>query len=156
MRKIAIFGLILICFYSCTESNQQKAEKSIKTYLLENLDNPKTYEPTNFSKIDTASITDNYVYKIQNERLQSLISLLNRERESSKELNIDTLYFDDLKKDIKNIESDLINNMIKYRKDYIWAVEHKYRASNKQGAIVIFTKRFILNDKFDIIDTIEL
>jgi hypothetical protein len=60
MRLIIFCFGIAIIFGSCGQTPQKKAESIVEKYLLENLDDPSTYQNVGFEKLDTLYLKDVY------------------------------------------------------------------------------------------------
>lgn len=59
MKKIILLLIVTIAFLtSCSNSPQDKAQSSVKSYLKENLKNSESYEPMSFSVLDTLKSAD--------------------------------------------------------------------------------------------------
>lgn len=63
MKKITTILLLSPLFFSCknkAETIQARAVDSVKVYMKETLDDPASYEPIEFGKLDTGE-TDDYL-----------------------------------------------------------------------------------------------
>jgi hypothetical protein len=58
MKNTFTYLLATLFLISCSNSPSDKAESSIKSYLKDKLQNPGSYEPINFSKLDTFKKND--------------------------------------------------------------------------------------------------
>lgn len=56
MRYYIVIVLLLTIAIGCTPTPEQKAQNLIKEYICNHLNNPGTYEPVEFGKLDTISI----------------------------------------------------------------------------------------------------
>jgi len=57
MKKVLLLTLIIGCFLSCSKPTKEDMAKDlIKKYMIENLNDPKSYEPISFSKLDSISV----------------------------------------------------------------------------------------------------
>lgn len=165
-QRVSLYLIILIIGFvcvlgACSLSNEDKAKRAVKNYLKENLDNFKSYEPVSWGNlrefsIDSIKQNDNYYQ----EHLHSANEALKR----SKELRIiiDSIIS---KKDTMSIEyaeivaqiegckaryeseQEKLSNYLKtvYPNDSYWVIDHKYRASNNIGALILNEETFYIN-----------
>lgn len=164
-QRISLNLIILLigfmCVGACSSSNEDKAKRAVKDYLKENLDNFKSYEPVSWGNlrefsIDSIKQNDSYYQ----EHLHSANEALKR----SKELRI---IIDSYKseKDTMSIEyaefvaqiegckaryeseQEKLSNYLKtaYSDDSYWVIDHKYRASNNVGALILNEETFFIN-----------
>ena len=130
MRWIFIVVLLAACSNS-TVSNQQKAEASVKEFLKKNLNDPSSYQPGEFGKLDSI--------KVDTTRVNEL-----RKAEES-------LPDDDLLKTLDNgtfydsLANSISDSMHKIGK---WQILHSYRAKNAFGAFVLTNDVFYLDSNF--------
>ena len=57
MKKLLLFSVCMAILCSCN-SNQKKAERLVKQYMKENLDDYKSYEPIKFSELEPILIKE--------------------------------------------------------------------------------------------------
>jgi len=162
---LILIGLILLT--GCSIDNQKKVEKSVKRYLVNNLKNPSTYKPLNFSKVDTitqADTTKEYLViidgLIENEldaqkRAERMVelSMENLEKPSSfkkTNLKLDNHRIDSLHK-VRNLlyeislKPEAKSNIVRYR------VTHEYSHRSLDNEMVNLNIDFILDNKFTIL-----
>lgn len=159
MKNYYLPLLLLILMTSC--SNQQKAEKSVKSYLMENLDDPKSYEPSSFREFDQFNLNQLYAFikdSIKLESTKNRILNLKQEIDSLSKISVDT----SATSYEKNLEADnleLFQQKIKILKaeyrNAKYIILHKYRAKNKNGGLELKEYQFILDENFKVLDKIE-
>ena len=143
MKQFALLSLLSLISVSCAVTPQQKAEKAVKEYMLEVLDNPKAYEPISFTPVDTVysgydSITDS-LYGVYREASSSY-RLEKELYEDEYESFIKKYYIERMQKSQRTIDSlqsyaDSVESNFVPRPLYL-SLFHTYRAENKFGAIV--------------------
>lgn len=164
-RTLILIGFLLLV--GCSTDIQTKVEKSVKKYLVSNLENPSTYESLNFSKVDTITQSDT-----TKEYLTFIESLIELELESQKRaervreillenldkpstikkanLTQDNLLLDSLQK-VRNIlleislEPEAINNIVRYK------VTHDYSHNSLDNEMVNLKIDFTLDNKITVI-----
>jgi len=72
MKKTGIMFIIAAIFAGCSPSNEKRAQKLVKEYMIVNLKDPKSYESISFSKLD--SLFSPYISTQEGERLFTLSS----------------------------------------------------------------------------------
>ena len=62
MKKAMLLAVMAVLFYSC--SKEQKCKQLVKDYLSKNLDDFKSYDPVEYSKIfaDSSTYYDDKIY----------------------------------------------------------------------------------------------
>ncbi|WP_458409249.1 hypothetical protein [Bacteroides congonensis] len=158
---VLLIGFVCV-FEACSSSNEDKAKRTVKDYLKENLDNFKSYDPVswgNLRKFSIDSIKQNDSY--YQEHLYSANEALRR----SKELQIIVDSYKG-KKDTTSIEyteivaqiegckaryeseQEKLSNYLKitYPNESCWVIDHKYRASNNVGALILNEETFYINE----------
>lgn len=139
MKHITYISLIGIlgCIFSCSKESASPLavmEDSIKVYLLENLDDPNSYESVKSEILDTTLYVENL------EHMKSLMIKYaeSMDSEYGKDAKLNYLNQADLyqkKLDSMNLSSDP-NAIAAYR------VLHTFRAKNKFGALVLNQLKF--------------
>ena len=148
---ILLIGFVCV-LGACSSSNEDKAKRTVKDYLKENLDNFKSYEPVfwgNLREFSIDSIKQNDSY--YQEHLHSANEALKR----SKELLIIIDSYKS-KKDTISIEyAEIVAQIEGCRARYeCWVIDHKYRASNNIGALILNEETFyITKDCSSVINT---
>lgn len=171
MKKAISVFVLAVLLLSCTQSPQNKAEKLVTKYLKDNLHNPQSYEPVEFSQIDSL-----FSPRTEKEVCPESLKLQAKADEFDK---IRERYFADLQAQSDTItdeyrNSDEFQNKIANAKTYLlglidstknytdnaalaqlkfdmkgefkgYRIEHKYRADNKMGAKVLGTDVFFIN-----------
>jgi hypothetical protein len=173
MKKlILIYLMAILC--SCQFTKQQKAEKLIKDYMKQHLNDYNSYQVVNTEKPDTAYKD----YLVDDSTGKSLFSLLLAQKGL---VNIDdsllTAYLDKpldlqsdsyitmsekrLKKNQQTLEK-LVNQIKQFKDSYKkqfkgWSVKQSYRAKNGFGALRLETTLFIIDSAFTkVIDSEEI
>ena len=151
MKKIVyvlIAGLTLI-LVACN-SNEKNAKKLIKDYLNKNLNDASSYEPVEFSKLD--STFSNFYFSSEGEKLTNQKEFAhNRAFELQIEdvLGNNTKIQDSIKiyNQIEEESEKLYREKEKnYKGEFIgWKMTHKYRAKNGLGAKILGTSTFTFN-----------
>jgi len=168
--KRLIFISCALLLSSCQFTKQQKAEKLIKNYLNEHLNDPHSYESIKFSQLDTSfsKLEDDTVYRfaIKNiERVQGECEkwkLQNPDDDGISELEhsralylekMDRFFYDDSIEYVK-IRDEASE---KFKSHFNgWRISHTYRAKNGFGALGLHESGFILNKACDsILDVID-
>jgi hypothetical protein len=139
MRYIIIITSLLILL-ACNKSPENKAQTTVKSYLDTVLNNPKTYESMSWSKVDSA-YEDGIKNPLYRQYLDSSIQILNAPIESSMEYVMKSREY--------RHKADSISQTTWKEKWLGYQVTHKFRASNKMGAVTIFQERFILSPGLD-------
>ena len=160
MKKyhLTLFSFLLL-ITSC--SNQQKAERSVKSYLMEHLDDPKSYESVSFREFDQFNLNQLYSFikdSIVLEGTKNRILELKHEIDSLSKINVDTTTAafekesetDELKMYQLNI--DMLK--VEYKKAKFFIL-HEYRTKNKNGGLELKESQFILDENFEVLDKIE-
>lgn len=169
MKKILfVFTVVssFLIFSSCSKTNEHKAKDAIKKYIMQNIDNPKSYESANWGALDSISKSmdddDGYIvlkadFDTQQQRVKDVTELYNSITENSKQFN-----------EIKGLKaqserrlyvaekalSDYVKNREKIQGCFI--IEHSYRATNDKNAIMLFRKSFIVDPEFkEVIDVVD-
>jgi len=139
MKKL-LFGSLFFLILSCN-SKQSQIEDSIKTVVNSTFDDPKSYELIEAKTLDTTglnkelkhqllvaksckSIILNSNFMIQNGNIDDVIKAGKRKKENIKELQ----FAENKIKDLQDFKS---GKTLK--------VSHKYRAKNKDGALILET-----------------
>jgi hypothetical protein len=143
MKKIILlFPIFIIILSSCGLSNQQKAEKEVKRYLLTTLKNPDSYKSVSYSEIKP------YTLDFKNTKIgESMYEMLSSEIESisssGESFSNDPTYIKDKsefdKKDKEYKNSTESNG---------WIIIHKYSGTNGEGAIITEVTTFYLDSSF--------
>ena len=152
MKKILIITLIAFVIGCKNEpTRQQLVEQSIKTYILENIDNPDKYEPISFDPIDTlyTSYYDDFTYREYESAKDNFERNKNFYEQYKGDKFMGTFYRKEMlesEKEYKSLEAaaDSIKKNFMPEIDYI-ICRHTYRAENKFGAIVKETELFYLD-----------
>ncbi len=150
MKKLLI---LLLALFVCVSTNaqvkkivtkQQKAEMLIKKFMNQNLNDFKSYEPIEYSKIDTLKSLF-----IHTELQTSLMNLANLAmayyEKSDAELNLGN--YQSQREKLIPIAREIINTSKKYREGYPkigigWVINHKCRSKNKIGNLKLGTWTF--------------
>jgi len=164
-RSLILIGFLLLT--GCSTDIQTKVEKSVKKYLVNNLKNPSTYKPMDFSKVDTITQADTIKeYLILIDRLIEIeqeaqnraermdeISLENLDKpNTTKKSNLtqDSHVIDSLQK-VRNLlleislKPEVKNNIVRYK------VTHKYSHKSLDNEMVDINIDFTLDNRVTII-----
>lgn len=142
MKKLLLFSVCMAILCSCS-SNQKKAERLVKQYMKENLDDYKSYEPIKFSElepilikeqvekvlkvaIDHKKSREDYIYYLDSTQLKEQLAYI-----ASIDADIDSLK--------RVCDSASVDDI------YGWCFEHSYRSANKIGAMEKKTETFYFN-----------
>ena len=134
MKKILLASVLVVMLCAC--SQQHKAEKMVKKYLKENLDDFKSYDPISFSDLQPIYLKD---------VIEDDISRYTDEAEKfsvfsdSGDAQLQSIYtktrhkIDSLNEVLHTVDASIIDG---------WKIEHSYRATNKLGATEKHTEVF--------------
>jgi hypothetical protein len=164
MKKLLLV-LLLPMIFGCAFTGQQKAEKLIKKYLDSSLNDPHSYEPISFGKLDTiySPPIKNKLYKnLEEEIFKKGVRLLMLEKYGMDSVAGDKGYrstnydADLLHLETKSIREDSvaeekkIDSLTKKIKQspYIFQMTHTYRAKNGFGALIASTSTFFVTQDF--------
>lgn len=158
MKRILIALLISVLAYGCTTTpvltRDQKADTLIKHFLDSTLNDPKSYEPVKFGKIDTLFthyMDDPGFEKLpisgDYQRTKDLTSNF-----SQYEKRTSNGYYDDLNKINKRATDSLKKTFKPEIRAYY--VEHTFRAKNAFNALLMQTVGFSIDTSFtEIVNT---
>jgi hypothetical protein len=105
MKTICIIILSAMCFASCSNSPNDKAQSAVKKYLKENLKNSGSYEPISFSQIDTLKYADTSDTKqISLYKITHIYSIVNSDKYKAK-MTVSFYLDKDLKTNYTNTKS---------------------------------------------------
>lgn len=166
MKKLIFFIYVGLAITSCSTSTQDKSEKSVKSFLKENLKNPSTYEPLKFSVADTVFQSDtlkarlDYLVRWHSNLVEfrrSDSSMLDyykkydkpRYQEQLEYINIKGKRIDSLNQSIENIKNEITSpdvqaNLVEYR------LTHDYRHKGLDDELVDLKIDFTLDKDFNV------
>ncbi len=158
MKKIFLLLFVSILLLGCS-SPEKRAHKLIQAELKKTMNDFESYEPIEFSKIDTAFLayqyTKEYLSKYDSaEKIRELSSQIIGDRSIDPEIRLrmyDSIRGDyELKMKIlkwsENMPSDIQEG---------WSIKHSYRQNNEQGAKVLSESVFYFTIGLDTIYKIE-
>lgn len=148
------FILIAITLIACTTPPKQKAEKTVKEYLNKTLNDASSYQSVD-TKLDSFYATYEET-KAYSQIMDSLKYIHNKFREDQSLLSED---FDNYFNTTRSLLDTINKRAERFKPVFFgWMVEHKYRAKNGFGALILKTDTFYLNRDFQIMrrDTIQL
>lgn len=154
MKKIILLTL-LVSLSSCTKTPEQKAQKSVSDYLVSKLDDPKSYESVSFGKLKSTftDIKDDPKYlKLEAEYIEANTKQ-DEQYQSAMSMTHDNTIKEatDLFKKRMAITKSIGDEIADFRKNFkpqsILIMNHKYRARNKMGALVLDSLTFTM-DRF--------
>lgn len=148
MKKfiLSLFAIAVLC--SCGKSNEEKAQELIKANLKETMKDWSSYEPVNFSKLD--STFTEYKNLPEAAKIEMEVAKLQAESDSIRILaNSSASYevlFDQAIEKIrkaKELDSTFNANKENYKGNFNgWQMIHKYRGNNSYGAKDLATTAF--------------
>jgi hypothetical protein len=164
-RTLILIGFLLLT--GCSTNIQTKVEKSVKKYLVNNLMNPSTYKPMDFSKVDTITQSDTIKeYLILIDRLIEMEQEAQERAERMVEISLENLdtpnttkrsnftqdnhVIDSLQK-VRNLlleislKPEVKNNIVRYK------VIHKYSHKSLDNEMVDLNIDFTLDNRVTII-----
>ena len=159
-KSILFFVFLSAIFASCSKTPEQKAQQSVKDYLQKNLNDAKSYESVNFGKVDSVFSSfdeskEGIELKLKENMLsERVVELSNRidVAESTSELNKIIEENKELTQKRKDLVDTIFNKSIKYKGTLCgYKINHKYRAKNKMGAVVLDENCFIMDKNFVVI-----
>ena len=141
MKKLFTLSISLLLF-SCTQSPEKKAEENIKVFITSKMDDPKSYEPDSFGKLEPykEELKDNpefiNLYTEFDKR-----SRLETEAYAQTLNNTDNPRIVQLAKEIYVSRQDsakiALENVQNYKASYkpkdMFFMKHRFRAKNKMG-----------------------
>ncbi|NGM63514.1 hypothetical protein G5B30_16515 [Sphingobacterium sp. SGG-5] len=158
MKRLMPLFIIVFFLFSCSQSNESKAQKAVKKYLKENMNDPKSYEDVKWSSVDTVFAPYKGTEKslVQLYKMDSLISEL-------KKLSILMVTnYDKYKTYYKSTDSILNQHRKEYQldsanyKEYIgYTITHIFRAKNGFGATVLNKNTFTLDKDLKEVISVE-
>lgn len=145
MKKLLLFSVCMAILCSCN-SNQKKAERLVKQYMKENIDDYKSYEPIKFSELEPILVK---------EQAEKVLKVAIDHKKSREDYIATTHYLDStqLKEQlayIASIDADIdslkrVCDAASVDDIYGWCFEHSYRSANKIGAMEKKTEIFYFN-----------
>jgi len=129
MREIILIVLITF-FTSCTETNDDIAQKNVQEYILEHANDPDSYESVSFLSLDSVIVDEDY--RMKNERYWN----------AQYNLSIDS------SKENKSILEGITNRINVEAPAY--TIIHTYRLKNGFGATMLQTTEFRLDKALDV------
>ena len=157
--KLSSIIAILIFNLSCTtsikeDSKESLAQKLTREYILENTNDPKSYESIEFSKfiIDTIEFENsNLVPKVLIDTMEIVLNIATLYAEQAAMAAIgggkDPSYsskISTLENRLDSLRSELEKVKLEYSKNpnWVYKINHKFRAKNAMGALVINNTQF--------------
>jgi hypothetical protein len=108
MKKIITYLFATILIIGCSNSPAEKAASAVKSYLKDKLQNPNSYSPINFSKMDTLKKKDTTDGKISFYRITHNYEVQNSSKEKVK-MSV-TFYLDNEHKVTKSLSNSFNGN----------------------------------------------
>lgn len=160
MKKILSLTFVLLIITSCVNNNEGKAKKLIKEHLKATMNDYSSYEPMEFSKLDST-----YSDFFSTEECKKLINERDRlsdEQKTYKEYiekydseKIDELYqnlFDDSEVEYYKITAKIFRADSLYKPEFIgWNMSHQFRGANAFGGKIIGMMTFYFNKDITIV-----
>lgn len=164
MKRILIAFIILVLFYSCSQTPEQKAQKVITNYLQKNIDDWKSYESIEFGNLDSSYSLFDEDYKIiitdsvnSSKIFNAQMELFNfylDEHETSEAQKV-LLVCDSVARESKRADSLLITARKEWKSIFNgWHLMHKYRAKNLNGNYKLHNVHFEISKDFSSVDPI--
>lgn len=151
MKKLvylSIVGFALI-FVACNV-NDKKAEKLIKDYLSKNLNDASSYEPVEFSELD--STFSNFYFSPEGQELIEKQDFAHNRAfelkmedilEENPEIQDSIRIYNQIEEESKRLYEQKEKN---YKGEFNgWKMSHKYRAKNGFGATILGVTKFTFN-----------
>jgi disulfide oxidoreductase YuzD len=157
MRKLLFFVVLSFICVSCSKTPEQKAKQAVKDYLQKNLNDAKSYESVEFGKVDSVFSSfdeskEGVELKLKEDVLSKrVVELSNRidVAENNSELKKIIEENKELTQKRKDLVDTIFYKSIKYKGTFSgYKINHKYRAKNKMGAMVLTEDCFILDKNF--------
>ena len=160
MNKLKIFitASLLFVIGSCSESPELIAQKNIKEYIIKNLDDPKSYESVNFSKLEKgmSSYQDETKYK----NLILEYNEMNKRVDEANDFAMSMTHENTIKSATESYEklasmrSSILTETERYLKKYkpvdIFKMKHSYRFKNKMGTLTLDSCNVILDKNLSV------
>jgi hypothetical protein len=149
-KSILFFVFLSAIFASCSKTPEQKAQQSVKDYLQKNLNDAKSYESVEFSNFRSDSTS--YYDTAKDDVFDSIRSKYESDS-LFRDINVDYQNtFIETKKRYEAAEIQHNSNVSKFKPEFKgYIINHKYRAKNKMGAVVLDENCFIMDKNFVVI-----
>ena len=164
---VAIFVFVML-ITNCSVSDEKKAQSLIKSYLKENLNNPKSYEPIRFSTLDSVFTLlehdrDYHISKVMFDLYNEEHGEIMRELRiysgvrGQRDVNEMALQRASAVVDSMRVMSERITRI---RNEFVpqfvgWQMEHEMRATNTMNALVKSTYVFYFDKEIAKIEDVE-
>ena len=162
-----LYYLLLIAslfIIGCSQSKNKKSEKLIKEYLSENLNDFNSYDPVEFSSVDSFYAPFELYYEMEFNKVSMLLDEAKRMKN-----DLDNRYLlTDLERDqllfmidsVKEKSSMMMLDIEKKRSEYIpkfaaYKVNHSFRAKNGFGGTMLNDYDFYIDTTFSIVLRVE-
>jgi len=157
MKKIIYLSLVISVFtlVSCN-SNEKKAKKLIKDYLSKNLNDASSYEPVEFSKLD--STFSSFYFSSEGQKLTEKEEFAHNR---AFDLSIEDVLEENPKiqdsiRIYKQIEETSKKAYEEKELTYVgefngWKMTHKYRAKNGLGAMILGTTNYTFDKELTVV-----
>ncbi|NGM63557.1 hypothetical protein G5B30_16735 [Sphingobacterium sp. SGG-5] len=125
MKNLLVVSFSFILFVSCHLSNEDKAKELIKQYIVENANDPESYEPVEFGDLKEE---DGMVFwSSEYNYLEKLLDVTSDEERKEY-----------LLKSIDNLVEEIGEGSG-------YSIVHSYRGNNAYGAKILVTQEFYLD-----------
>jgi hypothetical protein len=160
MKKSILLLTILFALNSCNKNPQKIAEDNIAKYLAKHLNDPKSYQPDSFGKLD--SIFSSFYDTKEGIELMTAYGDLGKDMREVQSKIYSAKSISDLDKieeqeKIFSEKRDSISELmdekeLKYKGNLTgFRTTHSYRAKNKMGALVLEENAFLLDKDLEVI-----
>jgi hypothetical protein len=146
-----------VSFFSCNEQPIDKVKAGIKSYVITNFNDPDSYEPIEFGKLDTIMSSypeEDFFWQLEHKKdsIKTLINFLSEFVGNNSERNF---HIEEKKDSLLKYNSVLVLKQdsmmdIFEPKFQNYLIEHKFRAKNNFGALILNNYRFYLDSTFKV------
>jgi len=160
MKKVIVLAIILLSLYSCTRQNT--AEKAVKEYLKNNLDDFKSYDPVEFGKLipNTIRFDDSKIGKpisdkyFEYKRSKQSWEYLKEQGDPEKlfipgQIDDSLKFYNNKVNEYKPIYDKASKNYKEITDGYV--IYHKFRSAQKDGNIEIKSYVFYMDDELKVL-----
>lgn len=144
MKKITLLLMITVSFFACKKetTSEERFKEIIEPVVIENLNDPKSYEFVSVSEIDTFLLKDTYKRNLDlNQKWLNDLKASDSSEYANKQRKS---YIEEIEKYKSGLDTVSDNSI-----DEI-GVTFKYRANNKLGGLVLSENRIYFDDNFNI------
>lgn len=172
MKKLLTLSILLFSFSTYAQSSLeiQKAKTAVIAYLKRNLNNPASYSPASWGKLEKTyssfydtKVAEDFKKTLQiyhDGKIDLLVSISKIKARIGKNYESDSTYIDAI--NLQNQATLAYDSLYKAQQDAEksykpkfdgYSIEHSIRARNKFNALVLQNYIFILNKTFKVISS---